>query len=116
MSAKLIAAFAVVCAAGLSIPAPVQAGGEIQEYQTTTRRAAQTTSYAPAYANGYYGPPAVAYARPMGMYYGSYCNTCGPQPYGYSGYAYGNGGGFGVNNDILTAGLLGLGIGYLIFH
>jgi hypothetical protein len=115
MSAKYIAAFAVVLAAGLSMPTPVQAGGEIQEYQSSSRRTVQATNPAP-YANGYYGPPAAAYARPMGMYYGSYCNTCGPQPYGYSGYAYGNGGGMGVNNDLLTAGLLGIGIGYLIFH
>lgn len=79
-----------------------------------------------AYGAGYPAPQAhyyntypsaayqqVNYARPASYYYGqaAQCNPCG------GGYAYGGGGGlFGMNNDILTAGLLGVGLGYLIFH
>src|SRR5690349_6068279 len=102
-----VAALALgVCVA---VPMTANAGGEIQEYERTSYSA----------AGGGYGayaaPMPANYARPMGAYYGSACggyaSPCGTMPYGY---AYGGAprtGGFG--NDIFTAGLLGVGIGYL---
>lgn len=88
-------------------PQGASAGGELQAYERP-----YSSPYAqPAYAS-YPQTPAPYYGRPAGMYYGGYgCSPCASQPYGYSA---GRPGLFG--NDILTAGLLGVGLGYLIFH
>ena len=108
MSIKTVAAavaLGVVCAV---VPSVASAGGEIQAYERSSYSASS------AYGAGAYGAPAPAgYARPMGQYYGGYgCSPCASMPYGYS---YGRpSGGFG--GDMLTAGLLGVGLGYLIFH
>lgn len=109
MSIK-IAAAALCLAATCTV---AHAGGEIQEYERS--------SYS-AYSGGGYGayqaPMPANYARPMGAYYGSpcggYASPCATMPYGYAYGAPAGGGGFG--NDIFTAGLLGVGIGYLLFH
>ncbi len=83
------------------------AGGEIQAYERT--------SYSAGYGAGAYAPPMPAnYARPMGAYYGASaygCSPCASMPYGYSQGRPGF-----MGNDFLTAGLLGVGLGYLLFH
>ncbi len=98
----------MLAVAALALPSVSMAGGELQQYQATS-------SYSASAGYGAY-PPAGAsngYARPMGAYAGNPCaSPCATQPYGYSS----GGAGFGMRSDILTAGLLGLGIGYLIFH
>jgi hypothetical protein len=109
MSIKTIAAALALGAVCAVAPSLASAGGEIQEYERTS-----VNSYAGG-GYGAYAPPMPAnYARPMGAYYGGYgCSACATMPYGYS-YGAPAGGGFG--NDIFTAGLLGVGIGYLLFH
>jgi hypothetical protein len=63
----------------------------------------------------------------MGAYYGAPMSPCGSMPYGMQGgYGYGacgggcggyGGGGGGLfGNPVFTAGVLGLGLGYLIWH
>lgn len=104
-------AVGIACAA----PQVASAGGEMQAYERPYSSYAATTSYS---AGAYAPPPAPApyYGRPVGMYYGGGygCNPCATMPYGYS---YGRpGGGFGMGNDVFTAGLLGIGLGYLLFH
>lgn len=117
-SAAAIIAAGAVCSLG---PALSIAGGEIQEYERTSR----TTSYqaAPAQYSNYAPPP--SYARPMGAYYGAPMSPCGSMPYGYGGYGggygycgggCGGGGGLFGGNPVFTAGLLGLGVGYLLWH
>jgi hypothetical protein len=125
MSTMKAAAVATVTALCVAAPALSHAGGEIQEYtrtstSTTASNAGASTAAAP-YSN--YAPPP-SYVRPMSMYYGApYGPPCPTLPYGHGGYGYGygygggqcGGGGGSMPGDLLTAGLLGLGIGYLIF-
>lgn len=113
---------AVASAMALVAPAVSMAGGEVQEYTRS-----QTTTYSSGAGAGMYSnyAPAPMYAQPMGQYYGtpSMMQQCGTMPYGqsnyYGGYAGGSpcgGGGGGLfGNPIFTAGILGLGLGYLIF-
>lgn len=109
MSIKITAAAIAVGAVVAAAPGIATAGGEIQAYERTT--------YSAGY--GAYAPPAPSsYARPMGMYqgggYGGYgSHPCATMPYGYSHAGVGVGVG---GNDFLTAGLLGIGLGYLLFH
>jgi hypothetical protein len=111
MSIKTVAAAVALGAVCAVAPSVASAGGEIQAYE----RSSYSASYgAGAYGAGAYGAPApMGYARPMGQYYGGHgCSPCATMPYGYS---YGRpSGGFG--GDFLTAGLLGVGLGYLLFH
>jgi hypothetical protein len=107
---KITAALALgmVCVAA---PEMASAGGEIQAYERPYSSYAATSSY----SAGAYAPPpmSASYARPAGMYYGGYgCGPCASMPYGYS---YGRPGLMG-GSDVFTAGLLGIGLGYLIFH
>lgn len=121
-------AAALVAAGAISMVAPSLslAGGEIQEYERTTRT---TTAQSQAAQNMYSnGAPPPSYVRPMGMYYAPPMSPCGSMPYGYGvysgGYGYGGGycgggcggGGLFGGNPVFTAGLLGLGLGYLIWH
>ena len=104
MSMKKIAAVLAISAAC----AGAYAGGEIQEYGTPYS----------AYSGGGYGayqaPMPANYARPASVYYGGYgCSPCATMPYGY---AYGGAPRTGFGNDVLTAGLIGIGVGYLLFH
>lgn len=106
MSIKSILAVAVVSAACTT----AFAGGEIQSY---------ASPYAGYSAYGAYGAPApMNYARPASAYYGGGYNACNPCASAPHGYAYGTSGGFGgiLGNDLLTAGLVGVGVGYLLFH
>jgi len=108
MNIRTFAAAVAVGAVCAAVPTVASAGGEIQEYERTSAYAAAGGGY------GAYAPPMPAsYARPMGAYYGGYgCGPCQTMPYGYR---YGRPqGAFG--SDFLTAGLLGIGLGYLIFH
>ena len=109
MATKFAAALAIAAVVA-AVPAASFAGGDIQQYPASAATYQQQTysSYAPAPA---------PYMRPSGMYYGSYCSPCATMPYGYGygqGYGYGGGGLFG--NPVFTAGVLGLGLGYLIWH
>lgn len=108
MSIKMITAALALGVVCVATPEVASAGGELQSYE------APYTGYATAgYSAGAYAPPpAPYYGRPAGMYYGGYgCSPCASMPYGYS---YGRPGFLG--NDVFTAGLLGIGLGYLIFH
>ena len=108
MSIKTVAAAVALGAVCAVVPSVASAGGEIQAYERSSYSASA------GYGAGAYGAPApMGYARPMAQYYGGYgCGPCASMPYGYS---YGRPG-FGVGSDLLTAGLLGVGLGYLIFH
>jgi hypothetical protein len=119
-TAALVAAGAVcTLAPTLSI-----AGGEIQEYERTSR----TTTYSGAASQYTNNAPPPSYARPMGAYYAPPMSPCGTMPYGGGGYGYGyyqgggacspcgGGGGLFGSNPVFTAGLLGVGIGYLLWH
>jgi hypothetical protein len=112
-SAAALVAAGAICAIA---PALSIAGGEIQEYEhaRTTYQAAPA-----AYTNN---APPPSYVRPMGMYYGAPISPCASMPYGY-GYAcaapcggYGGCGGGLFGDPVFTAGLIGLGLGYLIWH
>ena len=113
-TAAILAAGAICTLA----PSLSTAGGEIQEYERTTR----TTAYqaAPSQYSNMAPPP--AYARPMGAYYGAPVSPCGSMPYGGAcaygggGSCCGGGGGLFGSNPVFTAGLLGVGLGYLIWH
>ena len=109
MSIKSVAAAVAVGAALAVAPGVVSAGGEIQAYEQSSYSASS------AYGAGAYGAPApMGYARPMAQYYGGYgCSPCASMPYGYN---YGRPAGVGFGGDFLTAGLLGVGLGYLLFH
>ena len=99
-------ALGAVCAVA---PTMASAGGELQEYERPGYNA-----YAGAGYGAYQAPMPANYARPVSAYYGGYgCNPCATAPYGY---AYGGAPRAGFGNDLLTAGLLGVGIGYLLFH
>lgn len=110
MNIKTVAA-ALAVGAAVATPQIATAGGELQAYERPyTSYAATSYSHHGAYAPP---PPAPYYARPASMYYGGYgCSPCATMPYGYS---YGRPGGI-LGSDVFTAGLLGLGIGYLLFH
>lgn len=108
MNIKGITTAVALGVACMAAPQLASAGGELQAYE----RPYTATSYAQSSYAAYPPPPAPYYGRPAGMYYGGYgCSPCASMPYGYSA---GRPGLFG--NDILTAGLLGVGLGYLIFH
>lgn len=137
MLKKSAAALAVAGAITLVAPSVSTAGGEMQEYQqmsrTTTTTSGGAGSGAPAGGAGSGAPaaysnyaPAPSYVRPMSSYYGSpYMGPCSTMPYGGGAgqgaacnpCAGGGGGGGGLfGNPVFTAGLLGLGLGYLIWH
>lgn len=104
-------AVGIACAA----PQVASAGGEMQAYEAPYSRSYAATSYS---AGAYAPPPAPYYGRPAGMYYGGGygggygCSPCATMPYGAS---YGRPGGM-FGNDVFSAGLLGIGLGYLLFH
>lgn len=113
MSIKTLAAAIALGAVCAVAPTMATAGGELQEYE-------RPMSYQ-AYSGGGYGayaaPMPANYARPMGVYGAGYGCPTAPYGYAYGGGACGGGGySSGMGNDIFTAGLLGLGIGYLLFH
>ncbi|MGI8908867.1 MAG: hypothetical protein ACR2IE_20530 [Candidatus Sumerlaeaceae bacterium] len=124
MNTKLTAAALAAGALSLLAPSSSFAGGEVQEYERTTR----TTSYQAAPAQYSNNAPPPSYARPMGAYYGASMSPCGTMPYGGAGgggNAYGGacspccgggGGGLFGSNPVFTAGLLGVGLGYLLWH
>jgi len=130
MFSKSVAAVAVA-GAMLVAPSVSNAGGEVQEYQRTTQTTLSSGAYGAPSAYSNYAP-APSYVRPMSAYYGSpYMGPCPTTPYGMAGmgggYGYGcpspcrpcGGGGAGgglFGNPVFTAGLLGLGLGYLIWH
>lgn len=105
MKKVLMATMAATCVVSA---ADAFAGGELA-YGSYQYPAPQQQYYS-TYPSAAYQQ--VNYARPASAYYGQ-AAPCG-SPCG-GGYARG-GGMFGMNNDILTAGLVGVGIGYLIFH
>lgn len=112
MNIKTLSAALTVAAVAFAAPQVASAGGELQSYERPYTGYSSTS-----YSAGTYAAPMPAnYARPMGQYYGGngMCGgPCATMPYGYS---YGRPGGFGVGSDVFTAGLLGIGLGYLIFH
>ena len=113
MNIKTVAAAVAMGAVCALAPTLSTAGGELQAYErpyTGYSQATYQSSYA-GYGGGYGAPMPASYARPASMYGGYGCGPCASMPYGYS---MGHPGLFG--NDIFTAGLLGVGIGYLIFH
>lgn len=110
MSIKMITAALAVGIVCVATPDLASAGGEIQAYEAPYRGYAANSYYS---AGAYAPPPAPYYARPASMYYGGYgCSPCASMPYGAS---YGRPGLMG-GNDVFTAGLLGIGLGYLFFH
>lgn len=107
MNIRIIAATVAIgamCAVG-------SAGGELQAYERPYTGYGYGASA--GYGGAYAAPMPANYARPAGMYYGGYgCGgPCASMPYGYS---QGRPGLFG--SDVFSAGLLGIGLGYLIFH
>lgn len=113
MSIKTFAAAVALGTLCAVAPTTGTAGGEVQGYERPYTGYSQTTSY----SGGSYAPPMPAnYARPMSMYQGGNgCPPAGPcatMPYGYSQGRPG----FGLGGDVFTAGLVGIGIGYLLFH
>jgi len=107
MATKFAAGLAVA-AAFAAVPASSIAGGDVQQYQATT-----------TYTQQPYAPAPGPYMQPSGMYYGSYgCSPCATAPYGQSyGYGYGYQAGGGLfGNPVFAAGVLGLGLGYIIWH
>ncbi len=113
MSIKTLAAAIALAALSVAAPTSGSAGGELQGYERPYTGYSATSSYT-GYNSGAYAPPMPAnYARPVGMYNAGYgCGPCATMPYGNT---YGRPG-FGVGSDVFTAGLLGIGLGYLIFH
>lgn len=96
-------------------PTSGSAGGELQSYERPYTGYRTTTDYQ---AGTYAAPMPANYARPMAMYgqgYGCGMSPCGTMPYGAPVGGYSRGYGVG-GNDVFTAGLLGIGLGYLIFH